>query len=124
MRLYNSFAAPSSVLHSGHCCGRGMEATVSLVSCAIGKRPWYRCCMPTTETELSTPGSLNFPCANVLAMDISMASTHEKGGQCSFSILIFLLIAVIKTDPLIASKLKDIGRENIQRYVTSIRDAL
>ncbi len=92
------------------------------VSRATGKRPLCNRCRPAIETELSMPGSLNFPRANVVVMDISMASTNEKDSLRSLLGSVFSPIAVMETGALIASELKEARRENSERYVTSIRD--
>ena len=92
------------------------------VSRAIEKRPLYNRCRPAIETELSIAGSLNFPRATVVVMDISMASTNEKDSLRSLLGSVFSLIAVMETGALTASELKEACRENSERYVTSIRD--
>ena len=89
------------------------------VARAIEKRPLYNRCRPAIETELSIAGSLNFPRANVVVMDIAMASTDEKDSLLGS---VFSPIAVMETGALTASELKEACRENSERYVTSIRD--
>jgi hypothetical protein len=88
----------------------------------MGKMPLYNRCRPAIGTELSIAGSLNFPKANVVVMDISLASTNESDSLRSLLGSVFSLIAGVETGALAASELKEACREKSKRYITSIRD--
>jgi hypothetical protein len=68
------------------------------------------------DSHHSLPGSIS----SLILLSALLSFARRESGVAGLD----LCRAVIKTDALIASKLKEVSREYRERYVTSIRDML